>query len=80
MNAPDRGLLDGVHAHRSDRPNECRLPVSNHFPPQIRDALVRASQTPLEPLDPLARVRAVDQAIRRARLAHPELFRPEEVN
>jgi hypothetical protein len=79
MNAPDKGLA-AAYAHRTDgRGNDCRLPVSDHFPPSVRDALVRASQTPFDEMDPLARVRAINKAIQRARLAYPELFRPDEV-
>lgn len=57
-------------------PDACRLPISNHFPPLVRDALVRAASTPIE-LDDLARVKAIDHAVARARRAYPELFRPD---
>lgn len=51
----------------------CRLPVSNHFPPRVRDALVAASRTSTYG-DPLARLKAINQVVERARLVHPELF------
>lgn len=51
--------------------------ISNHFPPFVRDALVRAAQTPDNPLDPLARIKAINRAIRTARLTNPNLFKPE---
>jgi hypothetical protein len=85
MNAYDIGAKHLSLAERSVThstagvANVCRLPISNHFPPVVRDALVRAAQTPLNQLDPLVRVRAINQAIRRARLTFPELFRPDEV-
>lgn len=45
----------------------------NHFPAQVRDALVNASQTPQYP-DPLARQKAIDRALAKARASFPELF------
>lgn len=50
-------------------------PVSHHFPANIRDALVQAARTPVDGADPYARERAVDQAIRKVRRDHPDLFR-----
>lgn len=78
MNAYEIGAH---HLHLAGRaggdPDRCMLPVSRHFPPVIRDALVRAAATPLTPADPLARVKAIDHAVERARRAYPELFRPD---
>lgn len=53
----------------------CRLPVSNHFPPSIRDALVAASRVWPTPGDPMARVRAIAHATELAQSRYPELFR-----
>ena len=52
----------------------CLLPVSNHFPPTVRDALVAASRT-LTTFDPMARAKAINKVVERARLVHPNLFR-----
>lgn len=52
----------------------CVLPVCNHFPPFIRDALVAASKTSIEN-DVMARAKAIDHAVERAKLTHPDLFR-----
>jgi hypothetical protein len=58
----------------------CRLPVSHHFPLPIRNRLVAAAATPFdEVLDPLARVRAINEAIAWCRRNYPEFFRPCEV-
>jgi hypothetical protein len=55
-----------------------RKPVPcNHFPPFVRDALVRASQTPISTEDPLARKVAIDRAIEKSRSLYPDLFRKE---
>lgn len=53
----------------------CSLPVSNHFPPSIRDALVAASQVWNQPGDPMARLRAINHATELAQARYPELFR-----
>lgn len=51
------------------------LPVANVFPPVVRDALVRASLTPVEGENDNARQVAIDEAVKRARTTHPHLFR-----
>lgn len=56
-------------------PDQCRLPISQHFPPEVRDSLVAAAGTPID-LDVMARVKAIDRAAERARAKYPELFRP----
>jgi hypothetical protein len=48
----------------------------NFFPPHIRDALVAASQVSVF-YDPLARQKAIDRAVAKARAAFPELFHKE---
>lgn len=53
------------------KPNPC-----NFFPPHIRDALVAASQVSVF-YDPLARQKAIDRAVAKARATFPELFRKE---
>lgn len=58
---------------------KCSLPVSNHFPPEVRDALVIAAQTHTPEWNPLARVKAINRAITWSRSKYPELFRPSEV-
>lgn len=54
--------------------------MSEHLPPQARWRLVRAAQTPITDDDPLARVRAVNEASTLARLQHPELFKKEDAS
>lgn len=49
-------------------------PVSQHLPFDARMALVRAAQTPIPPGDPLARVKAIEQAQALARRRFPDLF------
>lgn len=75
MNAPDVSRLLSI----PDTRNTCRLPISNHFPPPVRDLLVNASHTPFDEFDPEARVRAVNRAIAQVRRHYPHLFRPCEV-
>ncbi len=53
------------------------MELSQHFPPEVREALARAAATPTHG-DGLARTRAVDRVIAAARLKYPELFRVEE--
>jgi hypothetical protein len=55
------------------RSTAAQLPVSNHFPPVVRDALVAASRTStcVDPMDARA---AINHATARARLLYPELF------
>lgn len=52
----------------------CQLPVSNHFPATVRDALVAASLT-FTDFDPMARVKAINRATERAQLMFPHLFK-----
>lgn len=49
-------------------------PVSQHLPFDARMALVRAAQTPIPPGDPLARVKAIEQAQALARRRFPDMF------
>jgi hypothetical protein len=49
--------------------------TSNHFPPDVRLALLRAASTPVSGSDPFARVKAINAVIERARLRFPQLFR-----
>lgn len=51
-----------------------RPPVSQQLPFDARMALVRAAQTPIPPGDPLARVKAIEQAQALARRRFPDLF------
>ena len=57
--------------------NQNNEPVSEHLPFNVRMQLVRASQTPITNGDPLARVRAVDQASDHVRSQYPEFFQKE---
>lgn len=50
--------------------------VSEFFPPFVRDMLMRAARTPID-TDPLARQKAIERAIDRARQMCPERFKPE---
>lgn len=56
---------------------EQRIEVANHFPPEVRDALVQAARTPVASEADLSRLKAINQAIERARLKYPKLFRVE---
>jgi hypothetical protein len=49
-------------------------PISNLFPPRIRDALIEAARTPITSSDPLARDKAINAVIERARSLYPEKF------
>ena len=49
--------------------------VSSHFPFEIRQRLVAASETPVTVWDPMARVRKIDAAVQWAKTRYPELFR-----
>lgn len=48
------------------------------LPVGVSEALKRAAQVPKTAGDPLARVRAIEDVLRRARLNHPECFRRDE--
>jgi hypothetical protein len=52
-------------------------PVSLQLPFDIRMALARAAQTPVSPAEPLARVKAVNAAMAKARSEYPHLFLQE---
>lgn len=55
-----------------------RRPIpANFFPPQVRDALIAASQTPIPIADSPLRILAIDKAIARAKAQFPELFQKE---
>ena len=51
--------------------------ISNTLPPSARDALMRAAQTPIPVHDPLARIKAIQKAIERAKQTYPHLFRKD---
>jgi len=59
----------------TDTPNEqpCTPQPSDVFPPEVRDALVKASQVK----EPHMRRIAIDGAIDWARAAYPQCFKPE---
>jgi hypothetical protein len=50
-------------------------PISAQLPFDVRIALARAAQTPVTKADPLARVKALEQAKALALRKYPELFR-----
>ena len=52
-----------------------RPPLSFQLPWEVRTALQRASQTPVSHADPLARVKAIEQVMAKARSSFPKLFR-----
>jgi hypothetical protein len=52
-------------------------PIANLLPPSVRDALVRASQTQIPDTDPLARIKAIQKAIERAKQTYPNLFKKD---
>jgi hypothetical protein len=49
--------------------------VSQHLPPNDREALARAALTPIPTRDPIARIRAIDAVSAQIRARNPELFR-----
>jgi hypothetical protein len=53
------------------------LPISNLLPASVRNALVQASQTPIPATDPLARIKAIQKAIERAKQSHPHFFKKD---
>ena len=68
--------------HSPNQPGVSELPRKpqpcNVFPPNIRDALVAASQVSVfPPASPLARIVAIDKVIAHARRTNPYLFKPE---
>lgn len=48
---------------------------SQALPPDASARLQRAAKTPIPPDDPLARVKAIEQAAQWARLKYPRYFR-----
>jgi len=48
--------------------------ISNLLPPNARDILVIAAQTPITSADPLARVKAIEKAIQRVMQLCPQFF------
>ena len=55
-------------------------PMSNHLPPAARIKLQRAAQTPITADDPLARVKAIEQANKWIKANYPHLFIKEASN
>lgn len=51
--------------------------IAKIFPPHIVNALVKASQVEANPLNRVARYRAIEQAIQKAKRECPDLFQPE---
>jgi hypothetical protein len=56
--------------------NDASQYVSSHtlLPLDAQAMLRRAAATPVTDADPMARLRAVDRAIKHVKLAHPKLF------
>jgi hypothetical protein len=52
--------------------------VRQILPPDIVQALKRAANTTNTAADPMARARAIEAVLQRARLLHPEFFRTED--
>lgn len=48
------------------------------LPPAAVSMLQRAAQTPITPEDPLARVKAVEQASTRVRREYPQFFKEQQ--
>jgi hypothetical protein len=53
-------------------------PARQILPDEIAQALKRAAETQNTARDSMARARAIEDVLRRARLLHPEFFRTEE--
>lgn len=53
------------------------VPANQLLPAAIRDALRVAAMTPVTPADPLARQRAINKVIERARRSYPDYFRSD---
>lgn len=47
------------------------------LPADVSQALRRAADTPVTAADPLARTKAIEDVLRRARIKHPECFRDD---
>lgn len=54
-----------------------RPPISTLLPPYASAVLVQAAQTPITPEDPLARVKAIEQATKRVMAMCPHLYRKD---
>lgn len=50
-------------------------PIHRLLPPDAIRALQEAAKTPITAADPLARVKAIEQATRRIKRTYPHLFR-----
>jgi hypothetical protein len=50
--------------------------ICKQLPFEIRDALARAARVKVSRSDPLARVKAIEAVMARARRTHPKLFAP----
>jgi hypothetical protein len=48
------------------------------LPPEAVNLLKQAAQTPITPTDPLARVKAIEQAIKRIKRLFPNLFKERQ--
>jgi len=53
-------------------------PVATVLPPAARRLLQRAAQTPVTPADPLARIKAIEQAVEQIQRQYPEFFTKEQ--
>jgi hypothetical protein len=56
------------------------VPLSSFLPLDARLLLRRAAATPVVPGDEFERTKAINAAIARVRLLHPELFRVEALS
>lgn len=54
------------------------IPQHSLLPPAAIAALVRAAGTPIPDWDPLARIKAIENATERIRAAYPHLFQPTQ--
>jgi hypothetical protein len=72
MRAADTYHTEAGVSAKPREPKPC-----DHLPPFARDKLVRASQTPVTPHNPLARQVAIDQAVLESRAMYPQLFRKD---
>ena len=56
------------------------MTAANPLPPAAIAQLQRAAQTPITADDPLARVKAIEQATARVKRDYPEFFNQEQCN
>lgn len=54
------------------------MPVSEHFPFEVRSRLVEAAKVPVTDADPLARRRRINAVMAWARANYPQCFRQAE--